>query len=316
MSDQAIIEARGLVKTYPGKDTPAVDGVDLAVRKGSFFGLLGPNGAGKTTLLSMMSGLLKPDGGALRVAGTGISEDLRSVKSRIGLVPQELALYPTLTARENLAFFGSMQGLAGSRLKARVDECLDIANLRNVADARVDTYSGGLKRRLSLVIGLVQEPQVLFLDEPTVGIDPQSRNFIYESLRRMNSSGMTIVYTSHYMEEVEHLCEEIAIIDHGRIIASGRVDELLSRHEYSVVEVRTAGQIPDEARVSILALDCLGESYFNSRGFTLRSCEPQKTLLDVTAILKEHGVRVISMSHGVANLEQLFLALTGTRLRE
>ena len=316
MSVQAIIEARGLVKSYPDRDRPAVDGVDLEIPGGAFFGLLGPNGAGKTTLLSMMSGLLRPDGGVLRVSGLDVSKEPRAVKGRIGLVPQELALYPTLTARENLVFFGSMQGLGGPGLRARVDECLDIANLRGVADKRVETYSGGLKRRLSLVIGLVHEPQVLFLDEPTVGIDPQSRNFIYESLRRMNSSGMTIVYTSHYMEEVEQLCERIAIIDHGKIIALGRVDELLSRHEYSVVEVRTAQEMPDMVRGLISSLDHAGDAYFDGRGFTLRSSDPQKTLLDAAAILKDHGIRVISMSHGVANLEQLFLALTGTRLRE
>lgn len=247
MNNETIIEVEGLYKTYQGAAQPAVNGISLSIRKGSFFGLLGPNGAGKTTFLSMLTGLVKPDSGRIRVAGLDIMDNLNEIKHRLSFVPQDTALYPTLTARENLSFFGSMQGLSGSSLRLRIEECLTISDLNNFADSRVDTFSGGMKRRLSLVIGLVNKPDILFLDEPTVGIDTQSRHFIYNTLRKMNKEGMTIVYTSHYMDEVEGLCDYIAIIDHGRVIAHGEIGELL---------------------------------------------------------------------RGAANLEQLFLTLTGTRLRE
>jgi ABC-2 type transport system ATP-binding protein len=247
MNSETIIEVEGLYKTYQGAAQPAVNGISLSIRKGRFFGLLGPNGAGKTTFLSMLTGLLKLDSGRIRIAGLDIMDNLNEIKHRLSFVPQDTALYPTLTARENLSFFGSMQGLSGSSLHLRIEECLAISDLNNYADSRVDTFSGGMKRRLSLVIGLVNKPDILFLDEPTVGIDTQSRHFIYNNLRNMNEKGMTIVYTSHYMDEVEGLCDYIAIIDHGRVIAHGEIGELL---------------------------------------------------------------------RGAANLEQLFLTLTGTRLRE
>jgi len=316
MNKENIIEVAGLCKTYTGADRPAVDGINLAIGEGSFFGLLGPNGAGKTTFLSMLAGLLKPSSGKLLIAGLDIQGHLDVIKQRIGLVPQDIALYPTLTARENLAFFGSMLGLFGSRLDARIEECLDIADLNNFAGSRVEIFSGGLKRRLSLVIGLIHNPDILFLDEPTVGIDPQSRHFIYNSLRRMNADGMTIVYTSHYMEEVEQLCNDIAIIDHGRIIARGGVEELLSQHEYNIIRVRTADEIPAALQEKIMALPYIQESRLNKNGLTIKSNTPQQALLELVSILQQNNISIISLSAGMDNLEQVFLALTGTTLRE
>ena len=316
MNKENIIEVAGLCKTYTGADRPAVDGINLAIGKGSFFGLLGPNGAGKTTFLSMLVGLLKPSSGKLLIAGLDIQGHLDVIKQRIGLVPQDIALYPTLTARENLAFFGSMLGLSGSRLNVRIEECLDIADLNNFAGSRVEIFSGGLKRRLSLVIGLIHNPDILFLDEPTVGIDPQSRHFIYNSLRRMNADGMTIVYTSHYMEEVEQLCNDIAIIDHGRIIARGGVEELLSQHEYNIIRVRTADEIPAALQEKIMALPYIQESRLNKNGLTIKSNTPQQALLELVSILQQNNISIISLSAGMDNLEQVFLALTGTTLRE
>lgn len=316
MDNEIIIEVEGLYKTYPGAGQPAVNGIALTVRRGSFFGLLGPNGAGKTTFLSMLTGLLKPDSGRVRIAGLDIRDNSNEIKHRLSFVPQDTALYPTLTAGENLAFFGSMQGLAGSYLRLRAEECLTISDLNNFADSRVETFSGGMKRRLSLVIGLIHKPDVLFLDEPTVGIDPQSRHFIYNTLRRMNAEGMTIVYTSHYMEEVEELCDDIAIIDHGRVIARGEIGHLLSQHEYGFIEVRTSEDISPALQQIIKGLSSLQGSQFNDRGFTLKSSAPQQTLSEVIAILQQNNISLISISRGTANLEQLFLALTGTRLRE
>ncbi|MCK7498087.1 MAG: ABC transporter ATP-binding protein [Comamonadaceae bacterium] len=223
MTVSAIIEITDLTKIYPGSDRPALDGLSLAIPAGAFFGLLGPNGAGKSTFLSILCGLLAPTRGQVRVLGMDVTRVPHQVKSILGLVPQDLALYPTLTARENLLFFGRMQGLTGARLRERVATCLTIARLEDLADRRAGTFSGGLKRRLNLVIGLIHEPKLLILDEPTVGIDPQSRHFIHASLRELHAAGMTILYSTHYMEEAEQLCDDVAIIDRGHILTRGTV---------------------------------------------------------------------------------------------
>jgi len=316
LAEDYIIEAQGLVKTYPGAALPAVAGVNLKIKKGSFYGVLGPNGAGKTTTLSICSGLMRPDAGTLLISGLDVHRDILAIKGIIGLVPQETAVYPTLSARENLLYFGAMQGLIGDRLKARVAYCLDVARLTPLADKRVETFSGGLKRRLSLVAGLIHEPQILFLDEPTVGIDPQSRLFIYESLKKMNSSGMTIVYTSHYMEEVEALCTEIAIIDRGLIIAEGRVDDLVMRHGGNVIEVRLNTPPPEALRQSITALPHVSGVIFDSKTFTVKSAKPQQTIGDIMRLTEGSGANILSLCHGATNLEKLFIALTGAKLRE
>ncbi|MBI5970697.1 MAG: ABC transporter ATP-binding protein [Deltaproteobacteria bacterium] len=316
MAHDCIIEAQGLVKTYPGADRPAVAGIDLRIKKGAFYGVLGPNGAGKTTTLSICSGLMRPDSGLLDIAGLDIRKDLTEIKGIIGLVPQETAVYPTLTARENLLYFGAMQGLSGDRLKTRVDYCLDVARLTPLADKRVETFSGGLKRRLSLVAGLIHEPKILFLDEPTVGIDPQSRLFIYESLKKMNSSGMTIVYTSHYMEEVETLCAEISIIDRGVIIAEGRVDDMVIRHSGSVIEVRLNAPPPEALRQKVSALPHVSGALFDAKTFTVKSAKPQQTIGDIMRLMEESNLNILSLCHGGLSLEKLFISLTGAKLRE
>ena len=316
MDREIIIEADGIIKTYSGSERPALNNVDLKVRKGAFFGLLGPNGAGKTTLLSICTGLLHADAGSLTIFGLSTKNQLNKIKNRIGLVPQEMALYPSLSARENLQYFGSMLGLSGTHLRERVQACLDMANLNDSADGRIKTFSGGLKRRLTLVAGLIHEPEILFLDEPTVGIDPQSRNFICEKLREMNAAGMTIIYTSHYMEEVEQLCEEVAIIDHGRIISQGDVDSLLTQGGNSTIAVRTESNIPSSLEKRIKAVPSVTDSSFNGRSFTLSSTSPAKTICEVVKMLEEEKLNIVSLSQGVSNLEQLFLSLTGSRLRD
>lgn len=316
IAGDAVIVAKDLRKRYAGSDRPAVDGLDLVVPRGSFFGLLGPNGAGKTTLISMMTCLLTPDEGTLEVCGFNPKKQAIHIKEKIGFVPQDIALYPTLTARENLSYFGSMQGLSGDLLKERIIYCIDVAKLHDYRDICVFKYSGGLKRRLAIAVGLINNPEILFLDEPTVGIDPQSRHFIYDRLIELNKGGMTILYTSHYMEEVEHLCNEIAIIDHGRIIASGRLDELLGETSNKVLEAKLGKEISPDLKEKIESIPMLTEAYFNSKTLTLCSHSPDETLLALSKLLKENNVKVLSMSHGVVNLEQLFIALTGSRLRE
>jgi len=310
------IEAKGITKRYAGANINAVDGVDLSVSKGSFFGLLGPNGAGKTTLLSMFTSLMNPTSGNLEISGFNPAGNAREIRERIGFVPQEIALYPTLTARENLTFFGSMQGLSGSKLKERVEECLHIVKLEGYANIAVHKYSGGLKRRLTIVVGLIHNPEIFFLDEPTVGIDPQSRIFIYEKLKELNAQGMTIIYTSHYMEEVEQLCDEIAIIDHGKIIARGKIEALLAGQGHKVIEIRTAELLPPNLKEKIEAIPDVTEVYLEEKSLTMRSRSPQKSVIAMVSLLEAEGIDILSMCHGATNLEQLFIALTGSRLRE
>jgi len=311
-----IIETSGLVKVYRGMERPALDQLSLQIPSGAFFGLLGPNGAGKSTLISILCGLLSPTHGSVRVAGADVQSDPQAVKRRLGLVPQDLALYPTLSARENLNFFGRMQGLHGARLRERVDHCLEMARLEGLADRRAETFSGGLKRRLNLVIGLIHDPQLLILDEPTVGIDPQSRHFIHESLRTLHAAGMTLIYTTHYMEEAEQLCDDIAIIDQGRILARGTVPALLRDYRGGAIEAHIGSDIGPELDLPLRQLPGVHTAEFAPRQFLLHSDDPGVTLTALLELLQRERVTLASLSLGAMNLEQVFLSLTGTRLRD
>ena len=221
-----ILTVVGLVKHFD--DLTAVDGVSFSIAEGETFGLLGPNGAGKTTSISMVTGLLEPDEGTVSVVGERITTSSTKGKAHIGLVPQELAIYPDLTGAENLTFFGRLYGMGGDNLGLRVDEVLDIVGLSDRRDDLTKKYSGGMKRRLNIGIGLLHKPRLLILDEPTVGVDPQSRNAILESVESLSEEGMAVLYTTHYMEEAERLCDRVAIIDEGKIQAEGTRRELVS----------------------------------------------------------------------------------------
>src|SRR5512136_1225447 len=224
----AILEVENLVKKYG--DREVVKGVSFSVEEGEVFGLLGPNGAGKTTTISMLTGIFPPTSGTARVGGYDIVKQLDQVKRINGLVPQDLALYPTLSARANINFFGNIYGLHGKALKERVDDVLRIVALTDRANDIVDKFSGGMKRRVNIAAGLVHHPRLLFLDEPTVGVDPQSRNHIFESVLQLNRErGMSIIYTSHYIEEVETLCSRAAIVDEGRVIAMDTIKNLVAK---------------------------------------------------------------------------------------
>ncbi len=282
-----MIEVRELRKSF-GR-VQAVDGVTFHIPGGICFGLLGPNGAGKTTTIRMLMGLLEPDGGRLRVAGgdPGRAEVRRS----LGLAPQETALYDELTARENLAFFGRVQGLSGSRLKERVTAALELAGLEDRAGDRVGTFSGGMKRRLNLAVAALHEPRILFLDEPTQGVDPQSRNRIFQTIQALKEQGTTILYTTHYMEEAERLCDRIAIMDRGKILAEGTVEEILEKHGgESLVRVEEAGAPPRE----------------------IRTRDP---LAEILRLARE-GKEILALHVERADLETVFLELTGRRLRD
>lgn len=228
---ESALSIEGLVKVYPGTGRPALDGLNLKVARGSIFGLLGPNGAGKTTTISILCTLLRPTAGRVTVLGQDLVRQASAVRRAIGLVPQEIALYPSLTARENLRYFARVLQIPGRRIEERVAICLELVGLSDCADQRIATYSGGMKRRANLAVGVLHEPEILFLDEPTVGIDAQSRNLILERLSELNQAGMTLIYTTHYMEEAQQLCDEISIIDAGQVIAQGAPSQLVAAAE-------------------------------------------------------------------------------------
>lgn len=308
-----MLQVRGLIKTFGEKRV--VDGVTFHVSEGEAYGLLGPNGAGKSTTISLILGLLKMDAGSVTVAGRDLRADPAGVKRLIGFVPQEIALYPTLTARENLAFWGRMYGLGGRALAQRIDEALATVGLSQRARERIDTYSGGMKRRINIAAALLHRPRLLIMDEPTVGIDPQSRNHILETVRTLNRSGLTVVYTSHYMEEVEYLCSRIGIIDCGRIIAEGTLEELrqiighgahirlrLSSNGSHVVDRLRA--IKGVEKVEELAGEIL-----------ITTPDAAAVLPAITAECTEHA-KIQSVALEEPNLEAVFLHLTGRALRD
>jgi ABC-2 type transport system ATP-binding protein len=227
MSEKKLaIDIQNLTKFYRGNEKPAIDSVTLGIAEGHIFGLLGPNGAGKTTMIRILCGLLTPTEGEITIGGYSLKNELARIRMIIGVVPQEIALYQTLTARENLSIYGGISGLRGDQLKKRIDEQLHIFGLEKSRNVQVGRFSGGMKRRLNLIVGLMHAPQILFLDEPTVGVDVQSKNVIIESLFDINRAGTTIIYTSHYLEEAENLCSSLAILDEGRIITKGSLQEI------------------------------------------------------------------------------------------
>ena len=230
MSNNTIIEIHNLTKVFKGSSTPAVNDISFSINRNEIFGLLGPNGAGKTTTISILCGLFPPTSGKILIDGMNLNGDLTPIKQIVGVVPQDIALYPTLSARENLNFYGSMYGLSGKLMKDKIELWLSNFGLTDSANKRISTYSGGMKRRVNLIAGILHYPKILFLDEPTVGVDVQSRNVIIEHLKELNRSGTTIIYTSHHMEEAEHFCTRVAIIDYGKIIVEGTPSELIKNN--------------------------------------------------------------------------------------
>lgn len=226
---QPIIDIQSLSKKYKEAEVFSVDNLSLAIQRGQIFGLLGPNGAGKTTLISMLCGLVKPTSGSFTIDGMLYKGHSKKIKKIIGVVPQEYALYPTLTARENLLYFGSMYGLKGKKLAQKVGENLELLGLSKFADKKIGTFSGGMKRRVNLIAGILHHPKILFLDEPTVGVDVQSKNAIIDYLKKLNGEGTTIIYTSHHLSEAQDFCTDIAIIDRGKIYAEGTPTELIAQ---------------------------------------------------------------------------------------
>ncbi|TMQ06330.1 MAG: ABC transporter ATP-binding protein [Deltaproteobacteria bacterium] len=304
-----MLELVGLGKDYGART--AVQAIDLVIRRGEIFGLLGPNGAGKTTTISMACGVVPPSRGTARIAGHDIRSDAFAAKRAIGLVPQDLALYDDLSPRQNLAFFGQLYGLTGAELARRIDWALGVAGLGDRAGDLVKTFSGGMKRRLNLAAGLIHQPTLLVLDEPTVGVDPQSRRHIFDSIRALQARGMTILYTSHYMEEVEELCDRVAIMDAGAVVASGTLAELRAQHGAGGLEVEIDGD-GDAIAAAAAAAAPLGGT---RTGAVLRF-EPRPAYAPALAAIEATGAQIKRIGAQRADLETVFLALTGRGLRD
>ena len=307
-----MLKAADLEKRYGG--TRALDKVSFRVEQGEMFGLLGPNGAGKTTLLSIVCGLLPATAGTVKLLGRPLLSEAGDLRRAIGVVPQELAVYGELTARENLTFFGELYGLRGPVLARRVGEVLEAIGLADRADTLVRTFSGGMKRRLNLGAGLVHGPKLLLLDEPTVGVDPQSRNHIFEEVRRLNAAGVTVVYTTHYMEEVQALCTRIGIMDHGRLIRCDTLPNLLSLLE-SEVRVRV-DRVTPALLERLTALPDVRLTVQADRRLLLHCRAVKDTLVRLVGVLNELQVELTGLEIQEPNLERVFLHLTDKALRD
>jgi len=295
----------------------AVDGVGFRVDPGETYGLLGPNGAGKTTTISMICGLLRRDGGEVTVAGASLDRDPGAVKAAIGYVPQDIALYPDLSGGENLRFWGRMQGLSGRELAARVDAVLEVVGLADRARDKVADYSGGMQRRLNIGAGLLHRPRLLVLDEPTVGVDPQSRNAILENVEALRGEGAAVLYTTHYMEEAERLCDRVGIIDQGRLIAEGTRRELVAQiGERDRIALAASGDLVGLAAGCRRTLDGVDEATVVAGGLHLVARDGRRLLPKLLELAETAGVEVTSVEVVEPDLEAVFLHLTGKALRD
>jgi ABC-2 type transport system ATP-binding protein len=312
----AILQVQNLVKKYG--DFSAVKGITFDIKEGEIFSLLGPNGAGKTTTISMLSTLYTPTAGDATIGGHSITKNPMAVKQVIGVVPQEIALYEELTARENLIFWGQMYGLGGKPLADRVDEVLEQIGLTDKARNRVKTYSGGMKRRVNIGVGLLHKPRLLFMDEPTVGIDPQSRRAILDTVKDLNKKGMTLLYTTHYMEEAQEISDRVGIIDHGELIALGTQKELTQQVGQTETLILHIGENddPESLAESLKGVKDVLEANASDHEVSIITPEAEDILASVVSKANERGIKIHSIDIREPNLEAVFLHLTGRALRD
>ncbi len=315
MSD-LILETTNLRKQYG--DFTAVDGVNFSIPRGQVFSLLGPNGAGKSTTISMLSCLLTPSDGDAHIDGHSVVQAADQVKSVIGFVPQDLALYDKLSAKHNLKFWGTMSGMSGSNLTKKIDELLERVELADRANDRVETFSGGMKRRLNIAVGLLHSPKLVFMDEPTVGIDPQSRRRILDMVKELRDEGMSVLYTTHYMEEAQELSDSVGIIDHGKMIAQGTQDELRKMvGEQDTLRLHFDEDAPTaDLSAKFSGLPFVTTSSVNGQEVVVTVPEAAAVLPDLLTVAADSQQRVRSIDMEEPNLEAVFLHLTGRALRE
>jgi ABC-2 type transport system ATP-binding protein len=313
---KAILEVKDLVKKYG--DFTAVKGISFDIKEGEIFSLLGPNGAGKTTTIAMLSTLYAPTSGEASIAGHSITKEPMAVRNLIGVVPQELALYDDLSAQENLFFWGQMYGLSGRSLKVRVGEVLEQIGLADKAKNRVKTYSGGMKRRVNIGVGLLHKPSLLFMDEPTVGIDPQSRRSILDTVKALNQQGMTVFYTTHYMEEAEELSDRVGIIDHGELIALGTQAELnrqVGENDTLILHIDES-QNAEALATTVRHLPGVLKADITDHTVAVIAPEAEEIMAPVITKANELGIKIRSVDIKEPNLEAVFLSLTGRALRD
>ena len=311
-----ILEVHNLVKKY--NDLTAVKGISFNIQEGEIFSLLGPNGAGKTTTISVLSTLYAPTSGDALICGHSVSREPMAARRCIGVVPQELALYDDLTALENLRFWGQMYGLSGSELNTRIDEVLDQIGLKDRAKARIKTYSGGMKRRVNIGVGLLHKPRILFMDEPTVGIDPQSRRAILDAVKELNRQGMTVLYTTHYMEEAQELADRVAIIDHGDLIAIGTQAELTRQvGEMDTLVLHVGVDEDPQSLLDLLnGMEGVAQANVTDHEISVVTAAAEDLITPVITRANEHGIKIHSIDIREPNLEAVFLQLTGRALRD
>ncbi len=309
-----VLQAEGLTKSYGG--LVAVDDVSLQVARGDVYGLLGPNGAGKTTVISMIAGLLEPDAGRVVVDGRRVTTRSVAAKSAIGLVPQDVALYPDLTGRENLAFFARLYGLRGRQMAQRIGAVLEVVGLTDRADDLVREYSGGMSRRLNLGAGLLHQPRLLILDEPTVGVDPQSRSAILDGIAELAAQGMAVLYTTHYMEEAERLCHRVGIVEGGSIKAEGTRQQLVALvGELDRISLGGTGTLDDAAR-AVTSIGGVESASPRDGGIEVVAKDAGALLPALLSAVADAGVHVTSVSVTEPDLESAFLHITGKALRD
>jgi ABC-2 type transport system ATP-binding protein len=306
-----MIKLESISFSYPNQ-AELFDQLDLQIAKGSLFGLLGPNGAGKTTLISVMTGQIKPKSGKVSIDGASYSDRRSTILQKLAHIPQEYAFYPQLTAQENLAFFASLYPGSNNRAE-NIRQAIELTGLEEHAHRPAGQFSGGLKRRLNLAIGLLNRPELIFLDEPTVGIDPQSRHFILQSIRQLNEQGATIVYTSHYMEEIEQLCDRVAIMDHGRILVEGPMGEILEQKSALHLELDLS-QHQDKVSELVPRIEQMGLS-LAGQTLTGKPNNPNE-IQALIGLLNQQEIPILNLSYGKHTLETLFFELTQTHLRD